>query len=627
LPLTTTPAATPSTATSSSATGATGTSGGWSSAAPAAVVAARKTEPGKPPQTKPVAGTPSPASALKLAPASPPAASKAAAPTAQAQVDDKQKAGRTAGQSRLRLDPLVILADRVASLESSASVPIVEVQRESQRVQSLEGDVKALLALAAKNEANLLDMRLRLQKAESERLPAEWVYALVALVIACLALLAYFLSRPRHVVPVAGAKEDWWTGSRSAPLAPVGGTGTSSSAPAGLGPSSAPAPLAASGGASGPARLTGQAPEAGHESIPSTVGIQKSAPQPRVSLKSLLQDDPESQMDVSLLEMSPSNFDDLMQSNESHSAIRKGPLPPAEPVSAKSLLEPVRSINSEAIFDIRQQAEFFVSLGQTDQAVRILEHRINENGESSPLIYLDLLKIFHAMGLKSDFRQFREDFNLLFNGKVPEFAAFRDEGKDLEAYPHVLAHIVALWSTSKVLMVIEAAIFRDPWDDRSEPFELAAFRDLLLLHAIAQSNANPAVSRAVDVPVSGPTYFSNSGNAMAKVLGVANPALKTQAGFAQVPQRAAPLMVDLNLTQGENLDLELDLTTPALASAPAPVSNATPVPVGAASNGAMGHADAALPQVDGSLLDFDLPDPGAPGLPPTRPLIKPKYEA
>lgn len=380
---------------------------------------------------------------------------------------EKPKAAPPGSLSRLKLDSMVMLAERVTSLESSTTVPVAEVLRDSQRLQSLEVDMKTLTALAARNEVNLLELRARLQKAESERLPALWVYALAALVVSCLAAMAYLWSRqriaPQAALP-ANSKDDWWTGSRGAPLTP----------------------------ASAPASVTGNVRDAGSDQTLATASTRPTVPVANSPLLPRLHDAPESEVDVSLVEMSASNFDKLMASGQSHSALRKGPLPaPVEPSRPQALqAEQVRSINSEELFDIRQQAEFFVSLGQTDQAVRILENRINENGESSPSLYLDLLKILHALGLRTDFREFREDFSLLFNGNIPEFASFEDEGKSLDEYPHVLAHIIALWPKPKVLMVIEASIFRDPWNDKGAPFDLAAFRELLLLHAIAQSSAN-----------------------------------------------------------------------------------------------------------------------------------------
>ena len=404
----------------------------------------------------PLVADPSPPSTADKAPNPSAAASPAAASSA-------------AGQSRLKLDPLVVAPERVASLESSPSSPVTDstpdAVRDAQRMQSLEDSVKALVALAAKNEASLQDMRVRVQAAEAaraERVPVQWLYGLVALVLACLAAMFYLWSRLSGSQSPASAKDDWWRGVRNAP------------------------PAAAVGAAAEPAA----APAVKERVASVPAALQASSAESRYSSLTGLEDDPASELDVSLVEMTESNFDQLMKSGKSHSAVRPGPLSPQlepKPATTKMQALAARPINSEQLFDVRQQADFFVSLGQTDQAVQILEKQINDHGETSPLIYLDLLQIFHSLNLKTDFRQFREDFNLLFNARVPEFAAFRNEGKSLEEYPHVLAHITALWSTRKALMVIEASIFRDSLDDRSTPFDLAAFRDLLLLHAIAQS--------------------------------------------------------------------------------------------------------------------------------------------
>lgn len=483
---------------------------------------------------------------------------------ARAGVAGKPKAALPPPQPRLKLDSLVMLAERVASLESSPAVPMAEVLRDSQKLQSLEADMKALVALAARNEANLMALQTRLQQAEAERLPTQWFYGLLALMAACLAAMAFFWRRPKAGVPVeapAIANEGWWSGSRAAPLAPAQPAGQLLAA-------SEPAPLAADAHEAASARTAAHAdgPKSGpsllspslSNSVSHSVSQSLSPPSGRGSGHASLPDGPESEVDVSLVEMSESNFDKLMASGQAQSALRRGPLPPAAEISRPQALqvEPARSINSEEIFDIRQQAEFFVSLGQTDQAVRILENRIIDNGESSPLIYLDLLAILHAVGLKSDFRQFREDFNLLFNSKVPEFSAFKEEGKSLEDYPHVLAHIMALWPKPKVLMVIEASIFRDPWDDKSPPFELAAFRDLLLLHAIAQGIVSQASA------VCGPSALRAAKGAPVALGpgGAHGSGLQTRAGFSQVSAPAALAFGGEDLAAPQTVGLDLDLT-------------------------------------------------------------------
>lgn len=107
----------------------------------------------------------------------------------------------TSGKSRLRLDPIETLSERVKSLESGTTSSTVQqdMAREGEKMQSLQSDLKTLLDQAVKNEASLAAMRERLEKAESERVPMVVVYALGALVLLCLGALAYIWSRrPRY---------------------------------------------------------------------------------------------------------------------------------------------------------------------------------------------------------------------------------------------------------------------------------------------------------------------------------------------------------------------------------------------------------------------------------------------
>ena len=117
--------------------------------------------------------------------------------------------------------------------------------------------------------------------------------------------------------------------------------------------------------------------------------------------------------------------------------------PPAPQAAADSaplpLLSPETSandFNSDKQFDLRQQAEFFDSLGKTDQAIELLEKRIRANGKDCPLVYLELLRIANTRSLKTDFRQFRDECMQAFNVAVPEFALFRSEGRALARIFH-----------------------------------------------------------------------------------------------------------------------------------------------------------------------------------------------
>lgn len=443
--------------------------GGSAAAGPperaATVATARR--PVAPRKARPATKAPAPAARVRKA--APPKI--AVPPTASSrQPKENLSAPGSAGQPRLKLDPQEVLSERVATLESSAAeAPSGLAAREAleaQRLQSLENSVKTLLALAAKNEASLLEVRTQLQRAESERYRNPLVVGLIALLLACLAGIAFLLSRRDE--SRRRRSGNWWGGSPSVPPTAVPAeTAPAFGRPSGFTPVSAPSPLATPDSLRD---IREQTQRAGPRSVPAPI----------------------TQVDVNLVEMSESSFDSLMQSGASHSAIRK-PLS-AEPAGYPLALGRRKAINSEELFDIRQQADFFVSLGQTDQAVRILENRISESGESSPLAYLDLLKIFHSLGLKADFRQVREDFNLLFNARVSEFDNFNDEGSDLQEYPDVLGRVTEEWGTPSIFATIEAGLFRDQDSSQRKRLDLAAFRDLLLLHAIAQWAASASDS-------------------------------------------------------------------------------------------------------------------------------------
>ena len=402
-----------------------------------------------------------------------PAAASAATDAQSARKLEQPAAGQAVGQSRLKLDPLELLSERVATLESTTTgAPTQGAARDAQRLDSLEASIKTLVALAARNEASLLEIRSRLQQAQEDRYRNPVIYLLAALLLASLLAMAYLLTRRQRQM---AAGENWWDESGHADPAPP--------------PVQPPQPD------SGPAQLTSPALQSQPDSLPSTPQrLDESVAQPLI--RRPIAPSPATtgtQVDVSLVEMSESTFDLLMQSGAQHNAVRKAPVvtPTAQqPIeTGPGGFETSRHmrINSDELIDIRQRAEFFVTLGQTDQAVQILESRIAQDGESSPQAYLDLLKIFHALGLRADYRQVCNDFGLLFNVKVPEFAQFASPSRVLEEYPSTVDSLIAVWGTDDILDTIEELLFRGESDEGQEAFELEAFRDLLTLHAIAQS--------------------------------------------------------------------------------------------------------------------------------------------
>jgi rhodanese-related sulfurtransferase len=497
----------------------------------------------------------------------------------------------SSGQPRLTLDSPLLLSEQTGVLTPPPG-PSAEAQRDLLKIQTLESDVKALLALAAKNEANLLDLRTRLQAAESERLPNWIVYGLGALVLACLVVIALLLRRQRQVVT---GDNSHWSASVAAAFPP----GQDSVQGANTGPA--------------PTRITMPGVLDTRQPV---VAARSPVAVPAYGAADSTMDGNVTQVDVSLLEMSESGFDNLMQSGVAHSAIRKpqAQKPAAAPVAAPA--SDTHNLNSSTVFDVRQQAEFFVSLGQTDQAVRILEKHIADSDDPNPHVYLDLLAIFHSLSLKVDFRQFREDFNLLFNGRVPEFAAFKDEGQDLEAYPAVLQSISAVWPSAKVLTVIESHIFRDPWETGSQPFDLAAFRDLLLLHAVAQRILVASPGIAPSGPAQGAfaaaltqPYFADSGLSMPLPMPSTYASATDDDGLGLGSAVSGPSEVDLDLSFHDiDLDLDLDLSEKPGAAPAAAQDMDLDLSLPSSESMDLDLPDVAAP-AQGNLIDFDISTP------------------
>ncbi|MDD2918152.1 hypothetical protein [Rhodoferax sp.] len=110
--------------------------------------------------------------------------------------------------SMLKLDPLEILSDRMDTLDTTMLfAPTEDALLQSRQIASLQADLKAMQEIAAKNDRSLLELRGKLQQAKGQQLPITLVYGLMALVLLCLAGLAWLWQRQGKL---ASSKNDWW---------------------------------------------------------------------------------------------------------------------------------------------------------------------------------------------------------------------------------------------------------------------------------------------------------------------------------------------------------------------------------------------------------------------------------
>nr|WP_315234197.1 hypothetical protein [uncultured Albidiferax sp.] len=539
-----------------------------------------------------VKAPPKPVAAPKPAPAKEPAA--APKPVVKPEVPDNKP--------RLKLEAAEAPDERVVQLKSSTDLVVAPTEdpqkraaaaaawrelnnlpaenpQEKQRLLALEAESKALKALLAKSEA---DFKLRLEKLENNRFGEGLVYGLLALLLAAIAAAGF-----------------WWNRARQRGLA----TATDWAHHGEPSPEEMGRPAALSR----PAKLATQQP-------PATL--------------------PGSAHDTHIdTEVDESLFEDLKKLT----AVTAMPVKPA--VAPAVAAAPARNLQADDFLDVQQHADFFVSLGQYDQAIGVLKKSIDESVEVNPLAHLELLKVYHTLGRQAEYNQQRDAFNRIFNCQLPVFPAFTSEGQTLENYPAVLRNIEAQWGKPEVLDFIESCLFRDPEAASVPVFDLAAYRELLLLHAMAKSGLRlTSGKRAMEarsrnsLPAALEPQLSQPG---------ALEELPRETSFTQpmllMPDPAAPERADVPpepavSSYRQPLDLDLDLNLDfsnsellAMQQLPA-ASPPPPAPAPAASSPLMEPLDLDLdelmatpvatppqppapPVIDSNMLEFDLFDP------------------
>lgn len=368
----------------------------------------------------------------------------------------RKTATRAAGQAVLKLDPLDIFSDRMDMLDAAmVFAPTEDTLLHSRKIAELEQDVKTLRALASSNDAKLSDLRLQLQQAQASQVPVWVLPGIGILLLLCMLALGWLLWQQRRLAREQDLSQWWQNRDLVTPTAPEA---VDSNRVETQPPTVAPvAVVVAPAVAAAPAL---------HKVFPGTVKPEGAAPVHRT-------------LDIDL--------DDVLLSK---------PLPGALDIpNASAPLEThhIRHISVEPILDIRQQAEFFVSLGQSDRAMSILKQQIATSTQPNPLVYLDLIALYHTLGMKTEYHESASLFNQLFNGIMPDFVAFNAQDGGIENYPETINQLTALWPRTEALVFLNACIFNDPHTQthtqtQTQPrqrFELTAFRDLLLLDAMA----------------------------------------------------------------------------------------------------------------------------------------------
>ena len=378
-------------------------------------------------------------------------------------------------RSRLKLEPLDLSIERDPQLRSSmelltapasnpqersAAVALwqaltaqpQDMLRDAEKLQTLENAVRTLQAQSQRTQLSIVELDAKLQKAQSERYANALVYTLGCLLLLALAGLAYMMRSRLFRGRLAGGDLPWWRKSESQQS------------------------LRKAWIDSG---LPAESFDSDHESKPKKIvpdiSVKTRAAAPDLDLNLAYPDANASQQNANFQSDSVSPLSSRYR-----------------PDFALSSTHPSRAVKAEELFDVQQQADFFVSIGQHEQAIEVLRNHIGDGVETSALVYLDLFNLYHQLARKDDYAALRDDFNRRFNTKIPVFEMYTDAGSGagLEAYQVAMSRIEALWPSPKVLEIIEESIFRQP-ENNADAFNLEAYRELLMLYSVAKEIISP----------------------------------------------------------------------------------------------------------------------------------------
>ena len=359
---------------------------------------------------------------------------------------------------------------QAAALWQLLNLSAQDVQQTQLRLQQLQGEIDAARASREKLQATVTALQMQVNQMDIQRFPAALLYSLLGLLVVICAALVWMWQRlgprSRSFKRMEPSESDWSYAEamqdkdKGPAYAPPADSDQPDSGKMALAKPSHAAPLS-------PSVPSGAAPLAGK-----TAAL-ASAQAP--------------------LAHAPAAA--LAGGITAAAALNTKPAALAPAIAAA-----VRMLHPEDLFDLQQQAEFFISVGEHEQAIGVMKKHIEENATASPLMYLELLRLYRSLGRRDDFKALRAQFQQHFNAVVPEFLAFQAGGRTLMDYADVAASIEAVWSADAVRPLLESYIFcpAEGCTSTAEPFELPAYDDLLLLYALA--NTTPASERGAPPP-------------------------------------------------------------------------------------------------------------------------------
>ncbi len=142
-------------------------------------------------------------------------------------------------------------------------------------------------------------------------------------------------------------------------------------------------------------------------------------------------------------------------------------------------------VSPDEWLELEQQLDFLQRLGQTDSAEGLLDARLAQGGGGA-LPYLLRLELCERRGDAARFTALARAFEARFGRLAPAWGQGAARGRPLEACPSVIAHLQVVWGEPATALQMLSGLISQGAGPGVPAFDLPAYRDLLLLYAVAR---------------------------------------------------------------------------------------------------------------------------------------------
>jgi hypothetical protein len=253
---------------------------------------------------------------------------------------------------------------------------------------------------------------------------------------------------------------------------------------------------------------------------------------------------------------------------------------------------PISRIEPQVLLDMWEQVDFLASIGQVDDALRLLETFVHTHPRASEGPYLRWMKLASQLGNATALSKAQSAYEHHYHRLAPNVVA---NGAGLEEEGRFLQQLSQAWPGAQATTLIDTILFLQPDEQLSTLGQrsLKVFDDLLSLRRLL-----------------GTLEAMPPGDTLA-------PSVHAESAPTDTPNTAStpvlPLATESEAAQWMSIDAPVDETPPATDMLELDLSSPPSVPAVVAPTVAKEKAD--LPPLDFDFFEFD-PDPGQSGKKP-----------